>query len=104
MHRRLLTSLLTLAAVLAGAALPVAAESPNSLGLTATYDVDATLNWAAGTLVVDSTARVTNSTEQAVDALTFNLLPAKIGQLVLGEVSVGKAGATATVAGQTVTV
>ena len=104
MRRPLLTSLITLAAVLAGAAPPVAAASPNSLGLTATYDVDATLNWAAGTLVVDSTARVTNSTEEAVDALTFNLLPAKIGRLVLGEVSVGKAAATATVAGQTVTV
>lgn len=104
MRRLLPTGLLALVAVLAGSALPVAAESPNSLRLRATYDVHATLNWAAGTLAVNSTALVTNSTEEAVGALTFNVLPAKIGQMVLEEVVVGRVAATATVAGQTVTV
>jgi hypothetical protein len=103
MRRRAACGLIALVCLLAGT-LPAVAESPNSLGLKATYDVSATLNWAAGTLAVSSTALVTNDTDEPIGALTFNVLPAKIGQMVLEEVVVAKVPATAQVTGQTVSV
>jgi hypothetical protein len=94
MTRRLAALPLALLVLLVATSLPVAANAPNSLRLKATYDVKATLNWGAGTLAVKSTATVTNSTDEAVDALTFNLLPAKIGQLVLHQTLVGGTAAS----------
>lgn len=72
-----------------------AADATNSLGLTATYDVTADIQWNANRLSVTSVATVTNTTEGAVDALTFNFIPARIGRLALHEVRVGEEGATA---------
>ena len=61
---------------------PIAASAaPNSLGLRATYSVDASLNWSAGTMNVSSTARVKNTTPSAVSKITFNLIPLRIGRL-----------------------
>jgi aminopeptidase N len=87
----------------------LAADPPNSLGLDATYDVHANLHWSARRLVVSSTALVTNNTDEPVDALTFNLVPAAIGHMVLDGVTVGpdadnEAPADATVDGQSVIV
>lgn len=81
---------------------PVAADS--SLGLTARYDVSAQLNFKAGTLTVHSAAKVDNGTDEPVDALLFNLLPARIGDMVLGDVLVDEAPAQVAVADQTLLV
>ena len=45
--------------------------------------MSAAIRWDAGKLRVTSTATITNDTDQPVDALTFNLVPAKIGRMVL---------------------
>jgi hypothetical protein len=87
--RRLTALPLAAVVLLVAASVPAMANAPNSLRLKATYDVSATLNWAAGTLAVSSTAKVTNGTDEPVEALTFNLLPAKIGQMVLQQTLVG---------------
>ncbi len=89
MTRPLPATLLALLVLLVGASLPAAADTPNSVRLKATYDVAATLNWSAGTLAVSSTAMVTNNSDDAVGALTFSVLPAKIGQMVLEQTLVG---------------
>jgi hypothetical protein len=74
---------------LVGAQPAAAAEGPNSLALDATYDVTATLKWSKRKLIVTSTALVSNNTDSAVDALTFNFAPAQIGKMVLTQVRVG---------------
>ncbi len=86
-----LLGLLVVAPVPAAAA----AEAPNSLGLTATYDVTADIKWKAGRLSVTSVATVTNTTDEVVEALTFNFIPARIGRMALREVKVGDEGANA---------
>ncbi|MEP7158308.1 MAG: hypothetical protein ABI797_02695, partial [Chloroflexota bacterium] len=99
-----------LLALLAVAAVPLASPvfgadaAPNSLGLDATYDVSATVRWDARKLVVSSTATITNSTDQEVPGFTFNLVPAKIGQIVLGQVLVDGNVAAAQVDDQNVIV
>ncbi len=77
--------------VLLGSGLPVAAaDAPNSLdGLSATYDVTAGLKWKKGRLNVTSTALVTNNSGAAVNALTFNAAPAKIGKMIVNRILVG---------------
>lgn len=97
MTRRLAATPLALVVLLVAAAVPALANAPNSLRLKATYDVSATLNWSAGTLAVSSTAKVTNSTDEPVEALTFSLLPAKIGQMVLQQTLVGDTAAATTI-------
>jgi hypothetical protein len=85
---------LALLIILALAAMPLATPAagaegaPNSLGLDATYDVNATVRWGARKLVVSSAATITNSTDQEVAGFTFNLVPAKIGGIVLRQVLV----------------
>lgn len=74
-----------------------AADAPNSLGLTASYDVTAHIRWSANKFSVSSVATVKNTTDNVVDALTFNFIPARIGRLALREVRVGEEGATAQV-------
>lgn len=91
----LLLALLMLAGLMPAAA--AAADAPNSLGLNATYDVSATIRWGAGKLLVTSTATITNDTDEPVSALTFNLVPARIGRLVLRDVRVGEDAASAIV-------
>src|SRR5215203_4508082 len=77
--------------ILLGSGLPVAAaDAPNSLdGLSATYDVTAAIKWKKGRLNVTSTALVTNNSGAAVNALTFNAAPAKIGQMIVNSIKVG---------------
>ncbi|MEP7360786.1 MAG: hypothetical protein ABI744_04325 [Chloroflexota bacterium] len=96
---RLLLLPLTLLALAVLIPVPVAAaaDAPNSLGLSATYDVNANIRWSSGRMSVTSTATVTNTTDDPVDALTFNFIPAKIGHLALREVRVDDEGATAQV-------
>lgn len=101
---RRLVPLLLAALVVLGAAFPAAVAGANSLALAATYDVNATLGFAAGTLTVRSTARVTNDTQQAVEALSFNLLPLKVGSTTLQQVLVGETAVAPSVSGQTLTV
>jgi hypothetical protein len=74
-----------------------AADAPNSLGLTASYDVNATIRWGANRLSVTSVATVQNTTDKVVEAMTFNFIPARFGRLTLNEVRVGDEGATAQV-------
>ena len=86
-----------LSGYLAAPAAAAAADAPNSLGLTATYDVSADIRWGANTMSVTSTATVTNTTDSVVEALTFNFIPARIGHMSLREVRVGEDGANAQV-------
>jgi hypothetical protein len=89
--------LATLLGLLGLAPVPTAAaaDAPNSLGLTATYDINAMIHWNANRLSVTSVATVTNTTENVVEAMTFNFIPARIGNLALNEVRVGEEGANA---------
>jgi hypothetical protein len=90
--------------LLASVAAPARAAPAIGLRLSATYEVAATLNHKAGTIVVTSTATITNGTDESVTELGFNLLPARVGQAVLGEALVDVEPVTATVNDQTVTV
>jgi hypothetical protein len=80
------------------------AASANSLALSATYDVAATLNYAKGTIVVDSTASIINPTGEAVSSLAFNLAPLRVGKLTLQLVEVDGAGVTPAIDDQTINV
>lgn len=81
-----------------------AVERPDSLGLRATYNVSATLRWARRRLIVTSTAEVTNTTADPIGALSFNLVPARIGNMVLRSVQVDGSAANSTVDDQTIVV
>lgn len=90
---RSIVGLLIAVFVVLAMGLPVAGanllgDAPNSLaGLDATYDVTAAIKWKKGRLNVTSTAHVTNNSDAAVDVLTFNAAPAKIGRMIFGEVT-----------------
>lgn len=92
-----LVALFVLPALLTLGLVPAAVEAsaPDSLGLSATYNVSANLQWASRRLVVVSTATVTNTTASSVSALTFNLVPAKIGQIAMNGVTVNGSAASA---------
>lgn len=74
----------------------VNAASADSIGLSATYDVSANLQWSIRRLVVNSSATVTNTTSTPVSSLTFNLVPAKIGKIKMNGVTVNGSAASAT--------
>lgn len=103
-HRRL--ALLGLALAILGSMLLTGPVFANSLDprLVATYDVDAQLNYGAASLSVSSTARVSNNTGSAVSSLTFNIAPAGMGLLNLGEVKVNGSTARSELTDQTLTV
>jgi hypothetical protein len=84
-----------------GSATPVAAV--NSLGLRATYDVDATFNWNSRAVSVRTVAQVTNP-GSAVSTVAFNLVPLRQGNANLGAVTVNGSAASATTPDQTVLV
>jgi hypothetical protein len=90
--------------ILGAAAQPAPVAADSSIGLSARYDVSAQLSFKAGTLGVRSMATVKNSTAEPVDALLFNLLPARIGDLVLDEVLVDEVPAQVAVSDQTLLV
>jgi len=96
--RRVLVLAMLLPALLSAVFAPAvsAAVAPDSLGLEATYNVTANLQWANRRLVVTSTAAVKNISSSSVTALTFNLVPAKIGRISLNGVTVGGSAASAT--------
>jgi hypothetical protein len=75
----------------------VSADSPDSIGLSATYDVSANLQWSSRRLVVVNTATVKNTSSSSVTGLTFNLVPAKIGRINMNGVTVNGSAASATV-------
>jgi hypothetical protein len=109
--RRLSPSVFTLvavalAAVVAWLAMGVTGVSaaPNSLPLRATYDVSANINWSNGTLAVSSTARVTNTTDNAVRALTFNLVTLRTGAATITAAKVAGEPVRAQTSGQIVVV
>jgi hypothetical protein len=73
----------------------VAEAAPgDSLGLSATYNVSANLQWSNHHMNVVSTAHVTNTTGASVSALTFNLVPAKIGQISMNGATVNGSSAS----------
>ena len=75
----------------------------NSLGLRATYDVDATFNWNSRAVSVRTTARVTNP-GGAVSTVAFNLVPLRQGNANLGSVTVNGSPVSANPDDQTVLV
>jgi hypothetical protein len=95
---RFLALVLLLPVLLSAAFAPaVLAVAPDSLGLSATYDVSANLQWSNRRMSVVSTATVRNTTSSSVSSLTFNLVPAKIGQINMNGVTVNGSAASATV-------
>jgi hypothetical protein len=103
--RSLAGLLLAVVVVLAGGTPVAAVDGPNSLdGLNATYDVTAAIKWKKRRLNVSSTALVTNNSGNPVNALTFNAAPAKIGRMILGDVTVGGEAANATIDDQNIIV
>jgi len=106
-HRRSFARAFALAAaclaLLIGSAV-LALAAPNSLRLKATYRASAFIHWTDATLTVTSQATVTNTTKQAVSALTFNLVPLQTGDAHITRVTVAGAPATFTAAGQSVVV
>jgi hypothetical protein len=81
-----------------------AATHPSSLALRATYDASAQVSWQAGTLSVESTAVVTNTTAKSVQQLTFNLITLRTGAATLSIVSVDGTPVAPSVSGQTINV
>jgi len=75
----------------------VLAAPSDSIGLSATYDVSANLQWSNRRLVVNSTATVKNTSSSSVTGLTFNLVPAKIGRINMNGVTVNGSAASTTV-------
>jgi hypothetical protein len=78
--------------------------APNSVGLRATYEASASIRWSRGAIIVSSTARVRNTTSDPVTQLTFHLLPLRLGQLELREVTVGNMQVTPTVSDQSLVI
>lgn len=89
---------------LALTASPAAAAAPNSLGLSATYDVVAQVHWQSRELIVETTAHVTNTTNHHVGALTFNLVPLVTGDARILRVTVEGQEVVALPTGQTIVV
>jgi hypothetical protein len=90
---------------LSGAPPAAAVQAPDSIsGLNATYDASATIKWRKSRLTVSSTAHVSNNSGGAVDALTFNVAPAKIGRMQLLGVRVGADPASSEVQDQSIVV
>ena len=94
----LLAILLGAGASLVGRPGPVAAAEVNSLALSATYEVDATLRWGDRSVSVATIARVTNTTLAAVYNLAFNLTPLRLGNAQVGTATVdGQPAPTTTI-------
>src|SRR6188768_1532276 len=101
MRRVLLLVVLLLVSAL-GTATPTAAAGTNSLGLSASYVVDATFNWATRAVTVHSSANVKNTTGIAIGELAFNLATLRIGHAHVGVVTVAGHAAAVRVDDQTV--
>ena len=101
MRRVLLLVVLLLLSAL-GSATPAAAASTNSLGLSASYVVDATFNWSTRAVTVHSSANVKNTTGSAIGALAFNLATLRIGHAHVGVVNVDGHAVSVDVDDQTV--
>jgi hypothetical protein len=87
---RLLPAPILAVALLAGLA-PTAAlglDSQPSLALTATYNVDAEINYTRGTIRVVSVASVSNTTNRSFDSLTFNAAAFRLGNVNVTDVSI----------------
>lgn len=86
--------------------MPVAvrAADVNSLGLKATYEVKATFAWNSRSVSVDSTARVTNSSNGKISVIAFNLATLRTGNAQVGSVTVDGASASRNIDDQTVLV
>lgn len=82
----------------------IQAASVNSLGLTATYNVQARFNWVDRAVSVTSTAHVQNTTSSSVSVVAFNLTPLRLGSARLGAVTVDGAAAAGRASDQTVLV
>ncbi len=85
------------------ATVPLAAPTGRtSIDLSATYDVNATLGFDAGTLRVDSTMTLTNTSGAGIERLELNALPARLGSMDLGSVTVNGAVRSVTISDQTI--
>ncbi|MEP7158407.1 MAG: hypothetical protein ABI797_03195 [Chloroflexota bacterium] len=83
--------------------IPVLA-APNSLALRATYDVAAYVRWGRGSMTVSSIAHITNTTNDSVKALSFNLVPLVTGDAEVIRVTASGKQVDPIVSGQTIVV
>ncbi|MEX2546818.1 MAG: hypothetical protein WD830_03405 [Chloroflexota bacterium] len=90
--------------LLIAAPAPVRAVDVNSLALKATYDVKATFGWSNRRVSVDSTAKVTNTSNGSVSVIAFNLATLRTGNARIGNVTANGTAANARVEDQTVLV
>ncbi len=107
MRRTLLATLLAAAAALPVGAVHAADQprtTPNSLGLTATYDVRAQFGWADRRASVETTALVVNNTRRSVNELAFNLATLRTGHAAVDAVTVDGTTAAAEIDDQTIVV
>ena len=106
LHRLPLTLLATLfvAGLWLSTGGSAASAAPNSIGLRATYDASAHIEWATGAMNVSSTATVTNTRPEGVNRLVFNLITLRTGDANIRSVTVGGNPVTPNVTGQTIIV
>ena len=80
------------------------AADVNSLGLSATYDVEAEFSWASGEVAFQTMATVTNPRPWSVSTLAFNLSTLRTGRAELASVTVDGVAVQPVIDDQTVIV
>ncbi len=102
---------LALPASIARAASPVGVEDivagsvdRSSYRLEATYGATLRLTWGSGRVRVRSVATIRNTSGAGIDRVELNAVPAKIGGMTLGTVTVDGVRVAASVRGQTIVV
>jgi hypothetical protein len=108
MRRTLLATLVAAAAAVPAVGPVSAAEkphtSPNSLGLTASYEVKADFGWDDRRATVQTKATVANNTRWSVDELAFNLATLRTGRASVDTVTVDGTAVDAATNDQTIIV
>jgi hypothetical protein len=75
-----------------------------SLELTATYDADLSIEWAAGAIAVDETIAIRNRSGRPIDRLELNTVAARLGRMRALTVRVDGAAVRASIDDQTLVV
>jgi len=107
MRRALVATLLAALAAIPGAVVYASDPphtTPNSLGLTATYDVKAQFGWDDRRATVETTALVVNNTRWSVNELAFNLATLRTGRATVDTVVVDGTVADAAIDDQTIVI
>ena len=99
-----ITALTATLSMIPGGAAAVEATDVNSLGMSATYEVDATFGWDDRRVSVQTTAVIENTARWDVSTLAFNLATLRTGRAELGSTTVDGFAVEAVADDQTVIV